>query len=132
LRLGVASKVHTYIGFGSAGCCEAWLCLAGRDPIISWAAPFFVFSIQEVEAAQPKMKSKLNYGKAEPCLTTAGRAESNVSVNFSGKACELYRSCKSYKSYILPQDLHFPPGIIQSHSNNLLQELIVRNTAVFS
>ena len=41
-----------------------------------WASPSMYFQFKEVEGVA-QLKSKLACGRAEPCLTTAGRAESN-------------------------------------------------------
>jgi hypothetical protein len=70
-RTALPQNTNTYIGFGSARCVgfAAWLCPAARDAIIHWAPPSLGFSIQKRKGVA-KVKPKLNYGTAEPCLTT--------------------------------------------------------------
>jgi len=67
-----ASK-FSFIGFGFASCCEAWLCLA----VSARFQLGYALNLLQENTSRAKPKTNYRSHTAGPCLTTAGKAESN-------------------------------------------------------
>src|SRR5690349_17649754 len=66
----------SFIGFGFASCCEAWPCPAVSELRFRLGYALKLLHWKQIEGRSPNQLS-LAHGRAEPCLTTAGKAESN-------------------------------------------------------
>src|SRR6266496_4783735 len=93
--------------FGSAARCEAWLRLAVSPVRFFWAAPLFrdcsTIVTGEPQQGTAQIKNHAN-GKAEPCLTTGGKAEAESSGFLGGTPIQFLSSAK------LTLDIHTAYG----------------------
>jgi hypothetical protein len=75
-------------GFRFASCCEAWLCPAVSELRFQLGYALKLLHWKHIEGEAQNQLS-LAHGRAEPCLTTAGKAESNETALLrQSRSCE--------------------------------------------